>query len=208
MHLEKGLHGGAAGPAQRAGHPDRECPACHRTAPASRGAARGSRHASDTASGEASDSSWCFGTMRSAAARKPASGRSQRSSSVARASTAGAIPRGDRLPSAGGRPEQMSVRAPASWDLSLTRGVESTHPCPPTRPPRGACVAVTPNLVWIAQVGDCVQVLYDRGRSCARGGGRGDGSWHATKGTRAPHGRLRVRSGNVHVIVAAIGYRM
>ena len=103
--------------------------------------------------------------------------------------------RGDRLPSAGGRPEQMSVRAPASWDLSLTRGVESTHPCPPTRPPRGACVAVTPNLVWIAQVGDCVQVLYDRGRSCARGGGRGDGSWHATKGTRAPHGRLRVRSG-------------
>ena len=32
-----------------------------------------------------------------------------------------------------------------------------------TRPPRGACVAVTPNLVWIAQVGDCVQVLYDRG---------------------------------------------
>ena len=75
-------------------------------------------------------------------------------------------------------------------------------------PPRGACVAVTPNLVWIAQVGDCVQVLYDRGRSCARGGGRGDGSWHATKGTRAPHGRLRVRSGNVHVIVAAIGYRM
>ena len=35
--------------------------------------------------------------------------------------------RGDRLPSAGGRPEQMSVRAPASWDLSLTRGVESTH---------------------------------------------------------------------------------
>ena len=39
--------------------------------------------------------------------------------------------RGDRLPSAGGRPEQMSVRAPASWDLSLTRGVESTHPCPP-----------------------------------------------------------------------------
>ena len=34
-------------------------------------------------------------------------------------------------PSAGGRPEQMSVRAPASWDLSLTRGVESTHPCPP-----------------------------------------------------------------------------
>ena len=93
MHLEKGLHGGAAGPAQRAGHPDRECPACHRTAPASRGAARGSRHASDTASGEASDSSWFFGTMRSAAARKPASGRSQRSSSVARASTAGAIPR-------------------------------------------------------------------------------------------------------------------
>ena len=69
MHLEKGLHGGAAGPAQRAGHPDRECPACHRTAPASRGAARGSRHASDTASGEASDSSWFFGTMRSAAAR-------------------------------------------------------------------------------------------------------------------------------------------
>ena len=59
--------------------------------------------------------------------------------------------RGDRLPSAGGRPEQMSVRAPASWDLSLTRGVESTHPCPPTRPPRGACVAVTPNLVWIAR---------------------------------------------------------
>ena len=81
-------------------------------------------------------------------------------------------------------------------------------PAPPTRPPRGACVAVTPNLVWIAQVGDCVQVLYDRGRSCARGGGRGDGSWYATKGTRAPHGRLRVRSGNVHVIVAAIGYRM
>ena len=39
--------------------------------------------------------------------------------------------RGDRLPSAGGRPEQMSVRAPASWDLSLTRGVESTHPWPP-----------------------------------------------------------------------------
>ena len=34
------------------------------------------------------------------------------------------------------------------------------------------------------------------------------GSWHATKGTRAPHGRLRVRSGTVHVIVAAIGYRM
>ena len=92
MHLEKGLHGGAAGPAQRAGHPDRECPACHRTAPASRGATRGSRHASDTASGEASDSSWFFGTLRSAAARKPASGRSQRSSSVARASTAGAIP--------------------------------------------------------------------------------------------------------------------
>ena len=61
-------------------------------------------------------------------------------------------------------------------------------------PPRGACVDVTPNLVWIAQVGDCVQVLYDRGRSCARGGGRGDGSRHATKGTRAPHGRLRVRS--------------
>ena len=71
----------------------------------------------------------------------------------------GTTNRGDRLPSAGGRPEQMSVRAPASWDLSLTRGVESTHPCPPTRPPRGA-VAVTPNLVWIAQVGDCVQVLY------------------------------------------------
>ena len=47
--------------------------------------------------------------------------------------------RGDRLPSAGGRPEQMSVRAPASWDLSLTRGVESTHPCPP--PPRGHRVA-------------------------------------------------------------------
>ena len=39
--------------------------------------------------------------------------------------------RGDRLPSAGGRPEQMSVRAPASWDLSLTRGVESTTPAPP-----------------------------------------------------------------------------
>ena len=56
-----------------------------------------------------------------------------------------------------------------------------------TRPPRGACVAVTPNLVWIAQVGDCVQVLYDHGRSCVRGGGRGDGSRHATKGTRAPH---------------------
>ena len=31
---------------------------------------------------------------------------------------------------------------------------------------------------------------------------------NATKGTRAPPGRLRVRSGNVHVIVAAIGYRM
>ena len=39
--------------------------------------------------------------------------------------------RGDRLPSAGGRPEQMSVRASASWDLSLTRGVESTHPSAP-----------------------------------------------------------------------------
>ena len=46
--------------------------------------------------------------------------------------------RGDRLPSAGGRPEQMSVRAPASWDLSLTRGVESTHP---SAPPRGHRVA-------------------------------------------------------------------
>ena len=31
-------------------------------------------------------------------------------------------------------------------------------------------------------------------RTRARGGGRGDGSRHATKGTRAPHGRLRVRS--------------
>ena len=36
-----------------------------------------------------------------------------------------------------------------------------------TRPPRGACVAVTPNLVWIAQVGDCVQVLHDRGHVLA-----------------------------------------
>ena len=53
MQLEKGLQGGAAGPSQRAGHPDRECPTCHRTAPASRGALRGSRHALDTASGEA-----------------------------------------------------------------------------------------------------------------------------------------------------------
>ena len=31
-------------------------------------------------------------------------------------------------------------------------------------------------------------------RTRARGGGRGDGSRHATKGTRAPPGRLRVRS--------------
>ena len=31
-------------------------------------------------------------------------------------------------------------------------------------------------------------------RTRARGGGRGDGSRHATKGTGAPHGRLRVRS--------------
>ena len=43
--------------------------------------------------------------------------------------------RGDRLPSAGGRPEQMSVRAPASWDLSLTRN----RPTP--APPRGHRVA-------------------------------------------------------------------
>ena len=36
-----------------------------------------------------------------------------------------------------------------------------------TRPPRGAYVAVTPNLVWIAQVGDRVQVLHDRGHVLA-----------------------------------------
>ena len=34
-------------------------------------------------------------------------------------------------------------------------------------PPRGACVDVTPNLVWIAQVGDRVQVLHDRGHVLA-----------------------------------------
>ena len=130
MHLEKGLHGGAAGPAQRAGHPDRECPACHRTAPASRGAARGSRHASDTASGEASDSSWCFGTMRSAAARKPASGRSQRSSSVARASTAGDTEAIGFLPQAVGLSRCQCERQPHGTSLSREAWNRPT-PAPP-----------------------------------------------------------------------------
>ena len=34
-------------------------------------------------------------------------------------------------------------------------------------PPRGACLNVTPNLVWIAQVGDRVQLLHDRGHVLA-----------------------------------------
>ena len=207
MHLEKGLHGGAAGPAQRAGHPDRECPAStgllqHRAVQHEELGTRRIPHQAKRVTAPGA-SARCAQRWRGSQRRED-----HRDPRASHGPARLVRYRGDRLPAAGGRPEQMSVRAPASWDLSLTRGVESTHPCPPTRPPRGACVAVTPNLVWIAQVGDCVQVLYDRGRSCARGGGRGDGSWHATKGTRAPHGRLRVRSGNVHVIVAAIGYRM
>ena len=102
-------------------------------------------------------------------------------------------PRGRGLPQAVGLSRCQCERQPHGTSLSREAWNRPT-PAPPTRPPRGACVAVTPNLVWIAQVGDCVQVLYDRGRSCARGGGRGDGSRHATKETRAPHGRLRVRS--------------
>ena len=34
-------------------------------------------------------------------------------------------------------------------------------------PPRGACLNVTPNLVWIAQVGNRVQLLHDRGHVLA-----------------------------------------
>ena len=62
-------------------------------------------------------------------------------------------------------------------------------------PPRGACVDVTPNLVWIAQVGDRVQLLHDRGHVLAH-----EAEDVVTKvrtrpkGTRAPPGRLRVRS--------------
>ena len=108
---------------------------------------------------------------------------------------------GLQLPQARQVPEQIGsvLRRQFSTRTSDVITARRGHVDPPlttpTRPPRGACVAVTPNLVWIAQVGDCVQVLYDRGRSCARGGGRGDGSRHATKGTRAPPGRLRVRFG-------------
>ena len=34
-------------------------------------------------------------------------------------------------------------------------------------PPRGTCLNVTPNLVWIAQVDDRVQLLHDRGHVLA-----------------------------------------
>ena len=118
--------------------------------------------------------------------------------------------RGDRLPSAGGRPEQMSVRAPASWDLSLTRGVESTHPCPPPRGHRVAPASLS-RRIWSGSRRSAIVC-----RSSMIAGGLAHEAedvvtevGNATKGTRAPHGRLRVRSGNgFHVIVAAIGYRM
>ena len=88
------------------------------------------------------------------------------------------------LPQAVGLSRCQCERQPHGTSLSReawNRPTPAPPPPPPTRPPRGACVAVTPNLVWIAPVGDCVQVLYDRGRSCARGGGRGFGRKSASR---------------------------
>ena len=62
-------------------------------------------------------------------------------------------------------------------------------------PPRGVCVAVTPNLVWIAQVGDRVQLLHDRGHVLAHEAENVVTKVRTRpKGTRAPPGRIRVRS--------------
>ena len=60
--------------------------------------------------------------------------------------------------------------------------------------------------MWISTAADAER--HDPQSSSRRCGGRGYESQNATKGTRAPHGRLWVAVGNVHVIVAAIGYRM
>ena len=74
--------------------------------------------------------------------------------------------------------------------------------------PRGAGVDVTPNLVWIAEVDDRVQLLHDRGYVLAH-----EAEDVVTEvGTRPrEHGLLMAGSEcgrHVHVIVAAIGYRM
>ena len=76
------------------------------------------------------------------------------------------------------------------------------------RPPRGAGIDVTPNLVWIAEVDDRVQFLHDRGHVLAH-----EAEDVVTEvGTRPrEHGLLMAGSGcgrHVPVIVAAIGYRM
>ena len=75
-------------------------------------------------------------------------------------------------------------------------------------PPRCACVDVTPNLVWIAQVGDRVQVIHDRGHVLAH-----EAEDVVTKVRTRPreNGLLMAGSGcgrHVHVIVAEIGYRV
>ena len=75
-------------------------------------------------------------------------------------------------------------------------------------PPGGACVDVTPNLVWIAQVGDRVQVRHDLGHVLAH-----EAEDVVTKVRTRPreHGLLMAGSGcgrHVHVIVAEIGYRV
>ena len=72
-------------------------------------------------------------------------------------------------------------------------------------PPGGACVDVTPNLVWIAQVGDRVQVRHDLGHVRAH-----EAEDVVTEvGTRPrKNGFLMAGSGggrHVHVIVAEIG---
>ena len=77
-----------------------------------------------------------------------------------------------------------------------------------TLPPRGAGVDVTPNLVWIAEVDDRVQLLHDRGHVLAH-----EAEDVVTEvGTRPrEHGLLMAGSEcgrHVHVIVAAIGSTM